>query len=512
MLRSSAHFLGRALALSVPPLAGLLWVLGRNSYYCDSDYYWHIALGHTLAQGGSLTGPDQLSWAAEQQGFVYRDHSWLADLLLYRLSLLGQTEIPGAVVYLAGCLGVLAFLLFLLWGRGLLQRDRLTHRVADWAVIAAVWLCLRYTWGNPRPQQLALVLLVPALWLLQKAWQQPRGHVWLALPVLALLWANLHGGSLPLLLGITGLYWVLALLPPFQVGNVCHRPGGSARRFALLLGLELLAGCCNPYGPGLYGQFFGVNANSALAGVSEWQPAAWDNVPAFFVALGLLVLAGLLARRPFALEPLAPLLLTAGVTLLHVRGVFWFAVCLAVFLLRQRPALHRAADYLARVLPGLLARTLRPLLRVVTALALPVVTVVCLGLCIRLAPAAWNNAFDRVFPPELVTALEQADPQRLYTSYNVGGMAIQAGFSSFVDSRAELFTPQMLTDAQIMAGTRRQSAAWSINEVLDRWQFDAVLLAKYDHELAASYFSKRTDWRMVYDGPWYTLFVPVPQN
>lgn len=510
-MRSGLARAGRALALSVPPLAALLWVLGGSAYYCDSDYYWHIALGRILAGGGSLTGPDCLSWAAEQQGLVYRDHSWLADLLLYRLSLLGQTEIPGAVVYLAVCLGALAFLLFMLWGRGLLQRGPLAHRLTDWAVIAAVWLCLRYTWGNPRPQQLALVLLAPALWLLQKAWQNSRVP-WLALPVLALLWANLHGGSLPLLLGITGLYWLLALLPPFQWGNICHQPGGPARRFALLLGLELLAGCCNPYGPGLYGQFFRVNVNSALAGVSEWQPAAWDNAPAFFVALGLLVLAGLLARRPFALEPLVPILLMAGVTLLHVRGAFWFTICLAVFLLRQRPALHRAADRLAGVLPGQLARVLRPLLRVVTALALPMVTVVCLGLCVRLAPAAGNNTFDRVFPPELVTALEQADPQRLYTSYNVGGMAIQAGFSSFVDSRAELFTPQMLTDAQIMAGTRRQSATWSINEVLDRWQFDAVLLAKYDHELAASYFSKRADWRMVYDGPWYTLFVPVPQN
>ena len=37
--------MGRALALSVPPLAALLRVLGGSSYNCDSDYYWHIALG-----------------------------------------------------------------------------------------------------------------------------------------------------------------------------------------------------------------------------------------------------------------------------------------------------------------------------------------------------------------------------------------------------------------------------------------------------------------------------------
>lgn len=35
-----------------------------------------------------------------------------------------------------------------------------------------------------------------------------------------------------------------------------------------------------------------------------------------------------------------------------------------------------------------------------------------------------------------------------------------------------------------------------------------MLLAKYDAELTASYFAGRDDWRMVYDGAWYTLFLP----
>ena len=86
-------------------------------------------------------------------------------------------------------------------------------------------------------------------------------------------------------------------------------------------------------------------------------------------------------------------------------------------------------------------------------------------------------------------------------------MAIQAGFQSFVDSRAELFTPQMLTDAQIISGASRRSSTWSIDEVMARYDFDAILLAKYDRELPASYFALRSDWVMVYDGDWYTLFV-----
>ena len=143
---------------------------------------------------------------------------------------------------------------------------------------------------------------------------------------------------------------------------------------------------------------------------------------------------------------------------------------------------------------------LRPLARAAGRALFPLVTAAALAAGACFAPAALHNRFYRVFPPELVDALEQADPQRLYTSFNAGGMAIQAGFQSFVDSRAQLFTPEMLVDAQILAGTRRQSATWSIDQVLNRWQFDAVLLAKYDAELTASYFAGRDDWRMVYDG------------
>lgn len=506
--RSLLCRLALALALSAVPVASLLYVLG-GEYYSDTDYYWHIALGHRILQTGTVGGVDMLSWAAQQQGLEYVNHSWLADILLAWLSGLGQTEILGAVLYLTGTLAALSVLVFALWGGGLSAPRRLGHRLADGAVILAVWYCLRMTWGNPRPQQLALVLFALALRLLQKAWQGGKSG-W-ALPVLAVLWANVHGGSICLLLGLTALYGLLALLPPFRVGQLCHRRGAPARNWALLLVLEGLAGCLNPYGPGLYAQFFHVDANSALLGVIEWQPANWSSAPAFFVALALLVLAWLLARHPVPLAEALPLAATAALALLHVRGVAWFVVCLAVFLLRHvggvRTAFVRLADAAQRKrpAPGLLRRVLLAASRA----ALPVLAAGSLAGCAWLAPRAVNVQFYRVFSPELVQTLQALVPQRLYTGYNTGGMAIQAGFQSFVDSRAELFTGDMLQDFMVMSGTRPQSSGENINAVLDKYSFDALLFAKYDRGLMISYFDERDDWVLVYDDARYSLFVPA---
>lgn len=504
--RSLLRRLALALALTTMPVASLLYVLG-GEYYSDTDYYWHITLGRRILQTGTVGGVDALSWAAQQQGLEYVNHSWLTDILLAWLSGLGQTEILGAVLYLTGTLAALSMLVFTLWGGGLLVPRRLAHRLADGAVVLAVWYCLRVTWGNPRPQQLALVLFALALRLLQNTWQGGKSG-W-ALLVLAVLWANVHGGSLPVLLGLTALYGLLALLPPFRVGQLCHRRGAPARSWALLFVLEGLAGCLNPYGLGLYGQFFRVDTNSALLGVIEWQPVSWASSPAFFVALALLILAWLLARQPVPLAEVLPLAATAALALLHVRVVAWFAVCLAVLLLRHVGGVCHAFGWLAdaaqrkRPAPG----QLRRVLYAVSHAALPVLAAGSLAGCVWLAPRAVENPYYREFPSELVEVLQQIQPQRLYTSYNSGGMAIQAGFQSFVDSRAELFTPQMLTDAQIISGASRRSSTWSIDEVMARYDFDAILLAKYDRELPASYFALRSDWVMVYDGDWYTLFV-----
>ena len=53
--RSLLRRLALGLALSAVPVASLLYVLG-GEYYSDTDYYWHIALGHRILQTGTVGG------------------------------------------------------------------------------------------------------------------------------------------------------------------------------------------------------------------------------------------------------------------------------------------------------------------------------------------------------------------------------------------------------------------------------------------------------------------------
>ena len=104
---SILHTISKCLTLTAVPVALLLYVLG-GGYYSDTDYYWHIALGHRILQTGTFGGVDTLSWVAQQQGLEYINHSWLADILLAWLAGLGSTEILGAVLYLTGSLAALS--------------------------------------------------------------------------------------------------------------------------------------------------------------------------------------------------------------------------------------------------------------------------------------------------------------------------------------------------------------------------------------------------------------------
>ena len=119
-----------------------------------------------------------------------------------------------------------------------------------------------------------------------------------------------------------------------------------------------------------------------------------------------------------------------------------------------------------------------------------------------------TSSYYREFSDELTKVISSISPERMYTSYNSGGMAIQAGFQSFVDSRADAFTPEILADSTVLSSGNTSNET-KINEILSNYEFDALLLAKYDSMTIISYFDQREDWTCVYSDNWYALYVPT---
>ena len=286
----------------------------------EPDFGWHLRTGLDLVTNGwQLPANDPYSHTLPEWHWV--EHAWLTDgilALVYRgLGWLGPL---GVILVFAGITGV-AFGLVVSTSRG----SRTSKLVA---LSIVLWVCLPFL--GARTQMVSLLGLAVLMYL----WEQYRSHSRFAswsLPLLFLLWTNLHGGF------TAGLFTLGLLLAGSVVGRLLVERGTSGlfrdepvlswaqiRRLTLSAVLAAVVTLLNPYGWRLYLEIYeSLSDRFMIDTLHEWQSVSletragrWYLAYLFVLALG----AGLFYRKR---EPLRWLVLLVFVlfSLRHLRNI-----------------------------------------------------------------------------------------------------------------------------------------------------------------------------------------------
>ncbi len=221
-------------ALAYVALLGAALAIGFASwpiFATDTDLWYHLNAGRYIATGHSL--PQAAFFSFLRPTPPWLDYYWLSQVLFYGVhsaaGYFGLVELRALAA-----LGTYAFVLASL---------RLGQRGEGWGytavvfTLAALFLVGRFT--MVRPGDLSYLSIAAFLFMLESR----RGL--LALPVLALLWMNLHGIEYPVMLLILGAYlgeWTLARL------GVLANVTAPAWRAFVAAGTALLAVLATPYG------------------------------------------------------------------------------------------------------------------------------------------------------------------------------------------------------------------------------------------------------------------------
>ena len=150
-----------------------------------------------------------------------------------------------------------------------------------------------------RPHLFTLFLFSVAVAMIEHDRRRGGRLVWLLVP-LTILWTNLHGGFVIL----------LVYLGVLVAGSLAERNLVAAKRYALLTALCAVASLVNPYGYRLHLHIIQFLGSSWLANmVQEYAPVTAyhgdDRVNCYFGLLAIgVVCAGLLLRRRRFVEPL----------------------------------------------------------------------------------------------------------------------------------------------------------------------------------------------------------------
>ena len=258
----------------------------------ESDTFYHLAGGRWMFEHRALLDHEAFSFTIP--GRHWTNYYWAFECLLfwcYRH--LGWT----GVFLLRGLLMVATANLFVWW------TSRATRRAMPETLAFGLMVLPLYVPRalNARPHLFSYLLLLVAIVLLD---EMRRGRSWPAfvLPILCVVWANVHGVEYPILLAIVAVH-LAAVLAPHLRRNLGELFRDRGLRTWLALGVACAAAfLVNPFGAELLATpRIGANAE-VMAQINEMQPTPVQSFGSLYpdlmlesrVTLHYAALAGLL--------------------------------------------------------------------------------------------------------------------------------------------------------------------------------------------------------------------------
>jgi len=492
--RRAASVLLDRINLKLLVLAGVLLALPATfiSANRDPDFWWHLRDGQWIVAHLAVPAGDIYTYTVAGRPWI--DHEYLGEALMWLGYQAGGTLLLGLAF---GAVTWFGFVLLFRAGGGRSQPYLIAG--AGLALGALVGLPI---WSARLQMVTFFFACLELLWL--RSFLAGRSRWIYALPLVMVVWANLHGGW------AVAFVFLGAVLAAEAAGWALKPADPAHRRRLLVLALvtvgSLLAVGATPNGVSLYAYPLQTIASSAQQNsIIEWlSPNFHDPRMRAFELMVMLLVAGFALRRP-SLPDLLLSLAALALALQATRNLVLFvAVCTPILVItwseiwrRERPGLRWRLPEVPR---SAFVSTMVVFALVGTAGG--AAQHVADGL--RQQPAL--TAFD--FPVDAsnwIAAHPDEVGTRMFNQYAWGGYLAYRFYPRpdrrvFIFGEAELMGDPLLYDYQ-----RVQDITPQWQAVLHRHRVDTVLFnagTPLDVLLGS-----RSDWRQVYRDPVAVIYV-----
>jgi hypothetical protein len=499
----------------------------------DNDAWWHLKTGKYIVENKRLPRTDVFAFTSEN--IEWHNHEWATQVLFYLSYVVGERSGYGglrAVITLKTLVLIATFSVLFAFAS---QRGKNFFVAALFAIIAAA-VSRRTIY--PRPPIMSYLMFAIFTWTVYNVrTSRWKVHALILLPLLMIVWVNLHGGFI-LGLGLLMIYAIAELLEIFWrkygapgggAPDDSDEAGGSVRRlraFALALVGCFIASLINPYTYKLYLLPIRVMSDKALVSrIPELLPPDYRFTWAYeFMILFLLLGFALKAYRRLIFAEVLLILFFLHQSLHHVRHLPLFAIA-------SMPLCASMLAHVVHNLPAQLGRIANNLLLAVT-----------------LVLSAWwithhregESYLDRNadllrgiefvkqnYPVEASDFIIQNHfTGRMFNQINFAGYLIwrlsPEYHKVFTDDRYDIFGSRFIWDEQIVeGGYESPTDNYSWKTVLDKYNINFLVVSN-GSGLSARLGNNDPNWRLVYywryrePGPRpdeYNIYVRnVPEN
>lgn len=285
----------------------------------DPDFWWHLKSGAVMIENRGLLQSDPFTFSGDgvvsaREAIILKGY-WLWQITAYGLySLFGFNGIFLLNVLTIGATAGVAS-----WQ---LRRQQVSYALTALLLTTGFFL-VSFIYPMERPQVVSFLFAAILLGILSRV--RAGGELGWTLPLLMVVWANLHGGF------VVGDLILLC----FAAGAVLEyrQDLPRLRRLLFWVGVGIAASLINPNGALVFGEVFNFHQSTLMLGVTEYQ-STWVKfndgarmIAIFWLLIALYGVGAWWARRLYWPELLVALFL-AYFSVSYMRNVGFFAIAM----------------------------------------------------------------------------------------------------------------------------------------------------------------------------------------
>lgn len=251
----------------------------------DNDYFWHVVIGRWIDINRTIPNKPLFSWWGMSQDYTWTSHEWLTEWIMYKI---------GDV----GCI-VIMLLIFLELYFIMYKMLKINFKnLFDVKLIYLLLMTIFFKVTGPRPYIISLLFFAYLVYVLFSYLDKDKKIfnklIW-TLPIMQLLWANLHGGSssMPYVF-IIGILLCDQFIKLFKIKDERWTSyllnKNQIKTLLINLALILIATCINPTGISLLIYPFTNMADTNMIDyIVEWQSPSFHGMLGLYIFIMIFV-------------------------------------------------------------------------------------------------------------------------------------------------------------------------------------------------------------------------------
>ena len=431
------------------------------SLHIDTDFFWHIKAGEYMSKHGVLT-KDVFSWY--MYGKSWMSHEWLFEIIIYNMSKLLGNSFYFIFTFL--CIGCLALILFHYNKKNYLKNIPFTLL---WIVCSLILVFF----VQIRPHLVSYIFLALTIWFLYDLYKNEESKKIYFLPLLSIVWANVHGGS-------SNLGYILCFI--FLVGGLFNFKFSKIEakrlkkrqlvKYLIVMILSMGAVSLNVHGFKMFLYPYQNMADSLMiSNISEWRPTVLSDsshYPYFVLAI-IVLFVFIFSKKKIQLIDFILFAISLFLGLKSIR--FWpfmyIIMSFVVFDYVEARKIDKGANGGIFVIALMLALFSLSHYKEITI----------------------SN--DLLLDDEVITILKREKPMRLYNMYDYGGILIYNDIEVFIDGRADLYSKYNYKDYLDISCLRGDYP-----KLIEKYDFDYFLVS--DEYQINTYLKYNDQYEVIY--------------